>query len=47
MAPLRSLGNPISSFIDFYARTGFDAVTAAPPGVAFKVPLVEQSITMK
>ena len=25
MAPLRSLGNPISSFIDFYARTGLDA----------------------
>ena len=32
MAPLRSLGNPISSFIDFYARTGLDASGSAPDG---------------
>ena len=32
MAPLRSLGNIRSAFDDFYARTGKDAVTAAPPG---------------
>ena len=32
MAPLRSLGNALSSFNDFYARTGKDAVSAASPG---------------
>ena len=32
MAPLRSLGNINSAFDDFYARSGKDAVTAAPPG---------------
>ena len=33
MAPLRSLGNIRSAFDDFYARTGKDAVNAAPqPG---------------
>ena len=31
MAPLRSLGNILSAFDDFYARTGKDAVTPAPP----------------
>ena len=31
MAPLRSLGNPISSFIDFYARTGLDSVGVPVP----------------
>jgi len=34
MAPLRSLGNALSSFRDFYASTGTDAVSAAPPGSA-------------
>ena len=29
MAPLRSLGNALSSFRDFYARTGTDGVSAA------------------
>ena len=32
MAPLRSLGNIFSAFDDFYARTGTDAVSAAPSG---------------
>ena len=32
MAPLRSLGNINSAFDDFYARTGKDASSAAPPG---------------
>ena len=32
MAPLRSLGNSISSFRDFYSRTGTDASAAAPGG---------------
>ena len=31
MAPLRSLGNALSSFRDFYARTGTDAVTPFTP----------------
>ena len=34
MAPLRSLGNIISSFNDFYARTGTDAIGAPPDGTA-------------
>ena len=34
MAPLRSIGNSLSSFVDFYARTGTDAVGAAPPGAS-------------
>ena len=32
MAPLRSLGNTLSAFRDFYARTGTDASAAAPGG---------------
>ena len=31
MAPLRSLGNTLSAFDDFYARTGKDAVGAGGP----------------
>ena len=30
MTPLRSLGNILSSFNDFYAKTGTDAVAPAP-----------------
>ena len=33
MAPLRSLGNIISAFDDFYARTGGDAAADSSPGV--------------
>ena len=33
MAPLRSLGNALSSFRDFYSRTGTDASLSASPGV--------------
>ena len=32
MAPLRSLGNALSSFRDFYASTGTDAIGAPPDG---------------
>ena len=32
MAPLRSLGNILSAFDDFYARTGTDAIGAPPDG---------------
>ena len=39
MAPLRSLGNILSAFDDFYARTGKDAVTPAP------LPLINSPIT--
>ena len=31
MAPLRSLGNTLSAFDDFYARTGKDAVNPFDP----------------
>ena len=34
MAPLRSLGNALSSFRDFYARTGTDAMGAAAAGLS-------------
>ena len=34
MAPLRSLGNALSSFRDFYASTGNDAIGAPPDGSA-------------
>ena len=37
MAPLRSLGNIRSTFDDFYARTGKDAVSPEPRPNSFSV----------
>ena len=33
MAPIKT-NNPYASYFDFFSRTGKDAVSAAPPGVA-------------